>query len=165
MAPITIKKRHTVRKGETAGIVRRLEEELGDEAALFAGDRVEVAETGGPVRFYLVDREPLLFERGGVLFPTLRGAMARPFRARRITVDMGAVKFVVNGADIMRPGIVAVTDDVRADRPALVVEERHGKPLAVCIARLDAEALRAETGGKVCKNIHHVGDEIWDLEV
>lgn len=165
MAPITIKKRHTVRKGEMAGIVRRLEEELGDEAALFAGDRVEVAETGGPVRFYLVDREPLLFERGGVLFPTLRGAMARPFRARRITVDMGAVKFVVNGADIMRPGIVAVTDDVRADRPALVVEERHGKPLAVCIARLDAEALRAETGGKVCKNIHHVGDEIWDLEV
>lgn len=165
MAPITIKKRHTVRKGETAGIVRRLEEELGDEAALFAGDRVEVAETGGPVRFYLVDREPLLFERGGVLFPTLRGAMARPFRARRITVDMGAVKFVVNGADIMRPGIVAVTDDVRADRPALVVEERHGKPLAVCIARLDAEALRAETGGKVCKNIHHVGDEIWELEV
>ena len=73
--------------------------------------------------------------------------------------------FVVNGADIMRPGIVALTDDIRADRPALVVEERHGKPLAVCIARLDADALRAETGGKVCKNIHHVGDEIWGLEV
>ncbi|MEN6342298.1 MAG: RNA-binding protein [Methanospirillum sp.] len=165
MAPITIRKRHTVRRSEMAGIVRRLEEELGAEADIFAGDRIEVAETGGPVRFYLVDREPLLFERGGVLFPTLRGAMARPFSARRITVDMGAVRFVVNGADIMRPGIVAVSDDVRADRPALVVEERHGKPLAVCIARLDADAMRAETGGKVCKNIHHVGDEIWGLEV
>lgn len=165
MAPITIKKRHTVRKSETAEIVRRLEDELGSEAALFASDRIEVAETGGPTRFYFIDRQPLLFERGGVLFPTLRGAMARPFAARRITVDMGAVQFVVNGADIMRPGIVAVTDDVRADRPVLVVEERHGKPLAVCIARLDAEALRAETGGKVCKNIHHVGDEIWGLEV
>jgi len=148
-----------------AEIVRRLEDELGAEADLFAGDRVEVAETGGPVRFYFVDREPLLFERGGVLFPTLRGAMARPFSGRRITVDMGAVRYVVNGADIMRPGIVALTDDIQADRPAVVVEERHGKPLAVCIARLDAEAMRAETGGKVCKNIHHVGDEIWELEV
>lgn len=165
MAPITIRKRHTVRRSEMNGIVRRLEDELGAEADLFAGDRIEVAETGGPVRFYLVDREPLLFERGGVLFPTLRGAMARPFSARRITVDMGAVRFVVNGADIMRPGIVALTDDIRADRPALVVEERYGKPLAVCIARLDADAMRAETGGKVCKNIHHVGDEIWELEV
>lgn len=165
MAPITIRKRHTVRKSEMAGIVRRLETDLGAEAELFAGERIEVAETGGPVRFYFVDREPLLFERGGVLFPTLRGAMARPFRARRITVDMGAVPYVVNGADIMRPGIVAISDDVLADRPALVVEERHGKPLAVCIARLDAGAMRAETDGKVCKNIHHVGDEIWELEL
>lgn len=165
MAPITIRKRHTVRRSEMTEIVRRLEDELGAEAEIFAGDRIEVAETGGPVRFYFVDRELLLFERAGVLFPTLRGAMARPFSARRITVDMGAVRFVVNGADIMRPGIVALTDDIRADRPALVVEERHGKPLAVCLARLDADALRAETGGKVCKNIHHVGDEIWELEV
>lgn len=165
MAPITIKKRHTVRKSEMAEIVRRLEDELGAEADLFASDRIEVAETGGPIRFYFIDRQPLLFERGGVLFPTLRGAMARPFAARRITVDMGAVQFVVNGADIMRPGIVEVTDDVRADRPALVVEERHHKPLAICLARLDAAPLRAETAGKVCKNIHHVGDEIWGLEV
>ena len=165
MAPITVRKRHTVRKSEVAGIVRRLEAELGAEADLFASDRIEVAETGGPIRFYYVDRQLLLFERAGILFPTLRGAMARPFSARRITVDMGAVPFVVNGADIMRPGIVAVTDDIRADAPALVVEERHGKPLAICIARLDADALRAETAGKVCKNIHHVGDEIWGLEV
>lgn len=165
MAPITIRKRHTVRKGEAAEIVRRLGEELGDEANIFAADRIEVAETGGAFRIYLLDKRPLLFERAGVLFPTLQGAIARPFSARRVTVDMGAVRFVVNGADIMRPGIVAVTDDVRADHPVLVVEERHGKPLAVGIARMDAEAMRAETAGKVCKNIHHVGDEIWSLEV
>lgn len=165
MAPITIRKRHTVRKGDAAELVRRLGEELGEEAGTFAADRIEVAETGGPFRLYLLDKRPLLFERDGVLFPTLHGAITRPFSARRVTVDMGAVRFVVNGADIMRPGIVAVTDDVLADHPVLVVEERHGKPLAVCIARLDAAAMRAETAGKVCKNIHHVGDEIWSLEV
>ena len=107
-----------------AGIVRRLETDLGAEAELFAGERIEVAETGGPVRFYFVDREPLLFERGGVLFPTLRGAMARPFRARRITVDMGAVPYVVNGADIMRPGIVAISDDVPEHRSRLMSSAR-----------------------------------------
>ena len=40
-----------------AGIVRRLETDLGAEAELFAGERIEVAETGGPVRFYFVDRD------------------------------------------------------------------------------------------------------------
>ena len=165
MAPITIRKRHAVRKGEAAELMQRLEAELGPDAALFAADRIEVAETGGPLRLYLLDKRPLLFERDGVLFPTIQGAMNRPFAARRVTVDMGAVRYVVNGADIMRPGIVEVSDDLVAGRPALVVEERHTKPLAVCIARLDADALRAETAGKVCKNIHHVGDEIWSLEV
>ena len=55
-----------------------------------------------------------------------------------MTVDTGAIPYVVNGADIMRPGIVAVTDDVKANAPVQIVDERHGKPLAIGIALFDA---------------------------
>jgi PUA domain protein len=74
------------------------------------------------------------------------------------------VKFVVNGADIMRPGIVAVSDDVKAGRPVQIAEERHGKPLAIGIALLSAEEMRTQAQGKMVKSLHHVGDDIWNLE-
>ena len=93
------------------------------------------------------------------------GAVQIPFPERRIAVDAGAIPYVVNGADIMRPGIVSVTDDVKADKPVQIVDERHGKPLAIGIALFDAPGIRASTTGKMVKKFHHVGDEIWNLEI
>ena len=79
--------------------------------------------------------------------------------------DAGAIPYVVNGADIMRPGIVSCTDDVKAGSPVQIVDERHGKPLAIGIALMDAPDLRASTAGKMVKKFHHVGDEIWTMEI
>jgi PUA domain protein len=95
----------------------------------------------------------------------MKGAVQIPFPERRVTVDMGAIPYVVNGADVMRPGIVAVTPDVKAGAPVQIVEERHGKPLAIGIALHDGPEIMASTSGKMCKNFHHVGDEIWNLEI
>jgi len=72
---------------------------------------------------------------------------------------------VINGADVMRPGITCVTADVRAQAPVQVVDERHGKPLAIGIALLDSPQIEQSTTGKMCKNIHYVGDEIWNVEL
>ena len=102
---------------------------------------------------------------GKWVFPTLRGAVQCPFPERMITVDAGAIPYVVNGADVMRPGIVAVSDDVIAGSPVQIVDERHKKPLAIGVALLDAPAIRASAQGKMCKNFHHVGDELWNLEL
>jgi PUA domain protein len=104
-------------------------------------------------------------EYGGWIFPTLKGAIERPFPQRRISVDAGAIPYVINGADVMRPGITCVTADVRAQAPVQVVDERHGKPLAIGIALLDAPQIEQSTTGKMCKNIHYVGDEIWNVEL
>ena len=124
-----------------------------------------MAELEAPFVLYLVDKKPLLMKRDGWVFPTVRGAIDRPFPERIIAVDMGAIPFVIKGADIMRPGVVSVTDDVRQGSPAIVVDERYRKPLAVVLALFDAPALRAETKGKVAKMIHHVGDTFWALEL
>jgi PUA domain protein len=80
-------------------------------------------------------------------------------------VDGGAIPYVVNGADVMRPGIVSVSDDVKVKEPVQIVDERHGKPLAIGIALLDAPDMRARISGKMCKNFHHVSDEIWNIEI
>ena len=55
---------------------------------------------------------------------------------------------VVNGADVMRPGIVAVSDDVVAGGPVQIVDERHKKPLAIGVALMDGPGNPGECTGK-----------------
>jgi PUA domain protein len=126
---------------------------------------IEVLETNSDVSLFLVNKKLLLMDTGTWVFPTLRGAIQFPFPERRVVVDAGAIPYVVNGADVMRPGIVSISDDVKAQAPVQIVDERHGKPLAIGIALLDAADMRASISGKVCKNFHHVSDEIWNIEI
>lgn len=165
MGKITAKRRHPIRKSQVTDLIGTLRDEIGPSAELFAAKSLEVLETGTQMHIYLVDKEPFLIEKDGVLFPSLKGALARPFPERRVVVDMGAISFVVNGADIMRPGIKSVSPDVKAGRPVQIVDERHGKPLALGISLFDAEDLLSQEKGKVVKTFHHVGDEIWNIEL
>lgn len=165
MAVLSIKKRHTIRKSDIAKLFKRLEDEIGNAAALFRSEKVEMVETTSAFTLYLIDRRPLLIEYDGWVFPTLRGAIERPFSERHIEVDMGAVAFMVKGADVMRPGIVAVSDDIIAGSPVLITEERHKKPLSIGIALYDSPTIQDMEKGKVVQNLHYVGDEIWNLEL
>ncbi|PWR76153.1 RNA-binding protein [Methanospirillum stamsii] len=164
MGKLTSKRRHSIRKSQVNGILERLREEIRDGADLFSGKMIEIIETNQDVHLYLIDKEPLILEKDGILFPSLRGALSRPFPQKKIIVDMGAVSFVINGADIMRPGVVDVTPDVKAGKPVQIVDERHGKPLALGIALFDAEDLLAQEKGKIARTWHYVGDDIWNLE-
>jgi len=165
MKKIVVKKRHSIRKSQGADLLERLGLQIGTSAGLFRADMIEVLETNADVSLFMVNKKPLLMDNGAWVFPTLRGAVQYPFPERRVTVDAGAIPYVVNGADIMRPGIVAVTDDVKAGCPVQIVDERHGKPLAIGISLFDAPDLRASTAGKMVKKFHHVGDEIWNMEI
>jgi PUA domain protein len=165
MVTLQVKKRHPIGKGDAARLLAQLTEQIGDAAHLFSSPRIEIVETSADLVLYLINKKPLIMKYRGIIFPTLHGALTHPFPARRMTVDTGAVKFVVNGADIMRPGVVSVTDDIIPDGPVQITEERHGKPIAIGISLYPAEEIRVRTEGKVCRNIHHVGDEIWSLEI
>ena len=165
MKKIVVKKRHSIRKSQAQELLSRLEREIGPSAMLFHAEMIEVLETNANVSLFMVSKKPLLMATDDWVFPTLKGALQNPFPERRVAVDAGAIPYVVNGADIMRPGIVSCTDDVKANCPVQIVDERHGKPLAIGIALLDAPDLRAGTAGKMVKKFHHVGDEIWTMEI
>lgn len=165
MSRIVARKRHTIRKSQATDILSRLHEQIGDSADLFRGERVEIVETDTPITIYLVEKKPVLMEREGLIFPTLQGLLEHPFPQRKVVVDSGAVPFVVKGADVMRPGITAISEDIVTGMPVQVVEERHGKPIATGISLFNADEMRARTSGKVIKTYHFVGDEIWGLEL
>ena len=78
-----------------------------------------------------------------------------------VTVDMGAVKFVCNGAKVMRPGIVDFGSFKKGDI-VMIRDQIHGKALAVGIALENSEAARAMTKGYVIENLHYISDKMWE---
>lgn len=108
-----------------------------------------------------VDNKLTLINFDGVWAPHLK-ILLQKLILPKVIVDMGAVKFVVNGADIMRPGITDM-DTFEKGELIVIVDETHGKSLAVGKALLSSDDMRNETKGKVIKNMHYVGDEYWNL--
>lgn len=109
----------------------------------------------------LIDGHPVAFRTDGKLVPVLTNTQALEKMAR-VTVDMGAVPHVVGGADIMAPGIRGVQGVFTENSLVVVVDEKHGKFLAVGSSLLDSEKLKTTKKGKVISNLHYVGDEIWE---
>jgi PUA-domain protein len=114
-------------------------------------------------KLIMVNKKPEFFYYEEKIVPTLKLLQDKDI-LKKITVDMGAVKFVVNGADIMRPGIVEIEDGIIKDDFIVIVDVNNKKPLAVGIALLPTEEMRNATGGKVIQNIHYVGDDLWKRE-
>jgi malignant T-cell-amplified sequence len=80
-----------------------------------------------------------------------------------VEVDMNAVKFVCNGANIMRPGITDFTT-FKESEIVLVKDQSHKKELAVCISLVNDENARKMEKGVVLNNVHHIGDIYWEMK-
>lgn len=78
-----------------------------------------------------------------------------------VTVDMGAVKFVCNGAKVMRPGITSF-DSFKKGDIVVVKDQTHGRTLAAGIALEDSEAAKAMPKGYVVDNLHYISDKMWE---
>ncbi len=80
-----------------------------------------------------------------------------------MTVDMGAVKFLANGADVMAPGVVDADPNVKVGMPVWVRDEKNKRALVIGVALMDAGEMIVASGGKAVKTHHFVGDKIWNL--
>jgi PUA-domain protein len=156
-----IRRRSRLRQKEAAEVLHRLEEDFGMKVPS-EGIPLDEAEAGTH-RLLLRGEEAIaLFVEGG-LAPTVRGLLAFPATKRAVTVDMGAVRFLYNGADVMAPGITDADPAIRVGDIVLVCDEKNRRPLSVGRAILDGPTMAREEKGKAIETIHHVGDEIWRL--
>ncbi len=80
-----------------------------------------------------------------------------------VVVDMGAIKFVCKGANIMRPGITKFSDFENGDI-VCVIEESQNKFLAVGKAELPSRQLDGTKNGEVIKNMHYISDIFWEAK-
>ena len=149
-----------MKKAAVKRLKHELAEKLGGAVSELLKGAIEVAELDDGREVLLVNGKPLVFRTPEGFFPTLRAA--DQIKLKCATVDMGAVPHVAGGADVMAPGVARADAGIAPNDRIIIVDERHGKPLAVGIALVDSANMRAPKG-RVIKNVHHVGDEIWRL--
>lgn len=113
-------------------------------------------------RVLLVNGEPDFFMHEKKWVPTVKLMMKNPFM-RKIVVDMGAVRFVVSGADIMRPGIVSIEPGILKDDYVLIIDATNKSPLAIGQVMFSSEEMQRFPSGRVIKTLHYVGDDIWKI--
>ncbi|AHG00188.1 RNA-binding protein [Halostagnicola larsenii XH-48] len=155
-----VKSRHHLRSDVVSDLETTLANQLGVELDGDAYERVEFETVDWEV--ILVDGEPQIAYFDDEPFLTVRGANAHEPEKRLVTVDSGAISFVSDGADVMRPGITEATGDIAEGDLVVIAEESHGKILAVGRARVDGTQMVGDEG-KVVDSLHHVGDDLYEF--
>jgi len=156
-----IKNRHRLKSKEIKDIQSQINKTFKYD---FFNERsmVETGDLEG-IKIILVDDEPsFMFYEDRIIF-TLHGLNKYKPKENFVVVDMGAIKFITNGADVMSPGIVDADKNIKENDQVWICDERHHKPLAVGIALMSGEKMLSEKQGKAIKVVHYVGDNAWNL--
>jgi PUA domain protein len=150
-------KSNLISKSETSTLLKTVSEKWGiefpkmknvkvhqilDDAQIITGDGLKILKVNEDYLPFL--SEIKMLER----FPT-------------VTVDMGAVKFMCKGANLMRPGIKKFTE-FEKDQIVCIVEESQHKFLAVGKSLVSSSELETMEKGEIINNMHYISDRFWE---
>ncbi len=105
----------------------------------------------------------LVFVKSGDNFVPFLGSAESLALFPSVTVDEGAIKFLLNGADVMRPGIRSLGDWGGQGKTVIIKEEKKGRAIAVGVSTVPSSEAQGMSKGVCLKNVHHVGDRYWNL--
>lgn len=159
MADIRVKKRKRMREKEVKALASQLRDVFGTDV-FTDKDAVDIAESSDfDLIFVNNDILGMIYEEKPFL--TVRGILKYKPEKRAVTVDMGAVPYVTNGADVMGPGIVDADASISEGDLVWIRDIKNKVPLAVGVALRDGKGLAAKEKGKAIKTLHNVGDKLW----
>jgi PUA domain protein len=156
-------RRHFLKTKESKALLTKASEKLKTDLGRLFKDRVniEVFETES-AQIFLINAKPVLIKAEENIYPTLK--FNEYFQtAPKVVVDMGAVPFVCNGANVMAPGIKRFEGQFAENDIVVVVDEKHGRPIAVGEILYDTDKVKNVNRGTVVKNLYYVGDKMWNL--
>jgi malignant T-cell-amplified sequence len=154
-------KKWVLSRRDSTDLVERLESSLGLTLNLPKSAQANCAEPEDGIVF--VGLDSLEFVQAGEKFFPYLGSQGTLALFPGAVVDEGAIKFLLNGADVMRPGVRAMDDWGGAGKMVVVREEKKGRAVAVGPSMVTSSEARDMKKGPCIKNAHHVGDRYWNL--
>lgn len=143
-------------------------------------DDLLLSKCSNKITLISVGTEPLFFQDGdGPFIPCLRLIHKCTFYSpifsivpidvlSRVQVDKGAIKFILQGADIMAPGLTSaggvLPNGLAKDQ--IVAVHAEGKEHALCIGKMLAstDEIKNNNSGHAIINLHCLCDGLWKVE-
>ena len=162
MSDIRIKKRGRLREKEIKALSEEISQKVGIQVFTLK-DTIDKAESSD-FDVIFVNNEILAMVISGKAFLTVKGLLKYNPPRSFVTVDMGAVPFVVKGADIMGPGIVDADKEINPGDFVWVRDVKNLRALAIGEALISGMEMLQKKPGKAIKSIHYVGDKLWKYD-
>jgi PUA domain protein len=158
---VKIKNKHSLKKKE----IKKIFDEINDNFSINSFENFLKVETGlvDGIEMIFIEDTPCFMVIDNTIFFTIQGVIKFKPKSRFVIVDMGAVKFITSGADLMAPGIVNADVNIQNNDHVWICDELHHKPLAIGISLMSGDQMIKEKKGKSVKIIHYVGDKYWNL--
>jgi PUA domain protein len=158
---IKIKNKHSLKKKEIRELISEIRNIFSIDLSV---DNFKV-DTGffNDVKIIFFDDVPCFMIIDDILYFTLHGVLKFKPKDKFVVVDMGAVGYIINGADLMAPGIVDADYNIERGDHVWICDEQHHKPLATGIAIMNGDEMIKGNKGKSVKIIHFVGDKYWNI--
>lgn len=150
-------KSNLISKSETAQVIKEISAQW----------KIELPKIKN-LRFHYLDDDVVIITATG--FKAIKtGDLYLPFLTETeilkkfpyVMVDMGAVKFMCNGANVMRPGITKYSEFEKENIVCIVEESQH-KFLAVGKSCVSSTEMDSMSKGEVVKNMHYISDKFWE---
>lgn len=138
-----------------------------DVSSIFRGKEllIELARINDRIKVYMINGKPYFYSTINTeIIPTLILFLEKGISfLTNVVVDMGAVPHILNGADIMIPGIVEINGELEKHQLCIIIDEKYHKPISIGKAILDKREIISRKRGKAIKNIHYYNDKIWKI--
>ena len=154
-------KKWVLSRRDSTEMISRIESSLALSLDLPKSAQAQCSEPEEGVVFVELDGFEFV-QSGNAFFPFL-GSPATLALFPAAVVDEGAIRFLLNGADVMRPGIRRLDDWGAAGRTVVVKEEKKGRAIAVGTSMVPSAEAQGMAKGGCIRNLHHVGDRFWNL--
>ncbi len=159
-----IKARKFLSKKEKKLLLMELNQIYGESASNLLQETSDIEEVKTDKgKFLIKEGKASFFLYEGIYIPTIHYLRGVDSILPKVIVDIGAIRFITNGADVMAPGIVHFDDDIKTNTIVSIHEEKAESILGIGLSLLNSQDFKKTKKGKVVKLLHYLKDDIWNL--
>ncbi|KAI5189211.1 malignant T-cell-amplified sequence [Nematocida minor] len=127
-------------------------------------DVFESIKTADKITYIFRNGVPVFRADGDAYIPTVKCVHMAPEILKKVIVDKGAIKHLINGADVMAPGLLHSTSEyplVSVGDLVAIYGYDKVSALGVGMVEMDNDQLEEQRTGVAIKMLSHLGDKIY----